>query len=800
MKTFFGGVALVLGIVVAGCNTTSTPTLPSPSRTPLAFRAEKLAEIDRIAGSHVAAGELPGGVIWLEHHGSSHPFTFGNRTVEPAREAMTVDTLFDAASLTKVIATTPSILRLVESGRLDLDDPVARHLPAFAAHGKVGITVRHLLTHTSGLRPGLPAGGDWSGPAAALALACAETPTQPPGTRFVYSDINFIVLGELVRARSGRPLDEFARAEVFRPLGMLDTGYLPLANGFPVGRIAPTERQSNGACLRGIVHDPTARRMGGVAGHAGLFTTAADLARYGRMLLHQGELDGHRILRRETVAAMTSLQTGAGIPARGLGWDIDSPYAGPRGRHFGAGSYGHTGWTGTSLWIDPPSDTFIILLSNRNHPTEAGDVRTLRRELGTLAAEALADVEWPPLIGGLFPSATGEQGGRTDDTVGAGAAGPVDAGVLQGIDVWERDGFPGLRGLRVGLVTNHTGRDRGRRATIDLLKAAPGVELVALFSPEHGIRGVQDEKVGDSRDEATGLPVYSLYGERHAPSAEQLTGLDVLVFDIQDIGCRFYTYISTLGNCLEAAGMAHKRFIVLDRVNPVNGIEVEGPVLTAAHSFVAWHEIPVRHGMTTGELAGLFNAERHLGADLTVIRCEGWHRADWFDATQLPWTNPSPNMRSLNAATLYPGVGLLEYCAVSVGRGTGTPFELIGAPYIDDRRFAGELNAAELPGVRFIPTRFTPTASVFQGKECGGVQMVITDRTTLRATDLGVVLAATLQRLYPNDLKLEKMATLLGDPPTLEAIRTGRPLSEIRTVRDRLLPEFLRRRQRHLLY
>ena len=301
-------------------------------------------------------------------------------------------------------------------------------------------------------------------------------------------------------------------------------------------------------------------------------------------------------------------------------------------------------------------------------------------------------------------------------------------------------------------------------------------------------------------DDRTGLPVYSLYGERHAPSPEQLAGLEVLVFDIQDIGCRFYTYISTLGNCLEAAAMAHKRFIVLDRVNPVNGVTVEGPVLSATRSFVAWHEIPVRHGLTAGELARMFNSERRLGADLTVIRCEGWHRTDWFDATGLPWTNPSPNMRSLAGATLYPGVGLLEYCSVSVGRGTGTPFELIGAPYMDDRRLARELNSVGLPGIRFIPVRFTPGASVFQGKECGGVQMMVDDREKFRALDLGVVLASTLHRLYPGELNLMKMAPLLGDQPTLDAIRSGRPLAEIRRVRDRSLAEFLERRRVHLLY
>lgn len=350
------------------------------------------------------------------------------------------------------------------------------------------------------------------------------------------------------------------------------------------------------------------------------------------------------------------------------------------------------------------------------------------------------------------------------------------------------------------MITNHTGRDRRRRPTIDLLHEAPGVQLVALFSPEHGIRGLLDEKVSDGRDEKTGLPVYSLYGERRAPTLEQVAGLDVLVFDIQDIGCRFYTYISTLGNCMEVAAKAGIGFMVLDRVNPVTGQHVEGPVLSAPRSFVGWHEIPMRHGMTAGELARLFNAERGIGVKLTVVPCRGWRRRDWYDTTGLPWVNPSPNMRSLTEAVLYPGVGVLETCAVSVGRGTGTPFEVIGAPYVDDLQLASALNAAGLPGVRFIPIRFTPTASVFAGKECGGVQILLVDRDRLVASDLGMLLASTLYRMYPGELKVEKLATLLGDGPTLEAIREGSSLREIRKVRDRGVRAFERRRARHLLY
>lgn len=780
-----------VAILVAGC---AGRGLVGGKGGEAGFHAEKLAEIDAAMAAAIGDSQVPGGVVWLEHRGSVYRKAYGQRAVEPVAEPMTEDTIFDAASLTKVLATTPAVMLLVERGQVDLEAPVARYIPEFGKNGKEAVKVRELMTHVSGLRPGLSRVEPWEGWRGAIALACDEALTQAPGARFVYSDINFIVLGEIVRRVSGRELDEFVWDEVHGPLGMADTRYRRGGAGPDGGRVAPTERLADGQCLRGEVHDPTAKRMGGVAGHAGLFTTASDVARFARMMLGGGELEGRRLFKAETVALMTSVQSPAGVAARGLGWDIDSPYAGPRGDRFAVGSYGHTGWTGTSMWIDPATSTFVILMSNRNHPTEAGDVRALRRQLGTLAAEALRDVEWPKPVTRAAPAWEG------DLAYGWGAADRPEAGVMNGIDVLVRDGFAPLKGKRVGLITNHTGHDRRRRATIDLLHGAEGVRLVALFSPEHGIRGVLDEKVSDGRDERTGLPVYSLYGERRAPVSAQLEGVDVLVFDIQDIGCRFYTYISTLGNCLEAAAKAGKEFVVLDRVNPVNGVVVEGPVLTGARSFVAWHEIPLRHGMTVGELAGMFVAERGIACRLRVIRCEGWRRSDWFDATGMPWTNPSPNMRSLTAATLYPGVGVLEFCALSVGRGTGTPFELVGAPYIDDVRLASELNRAGLKGVRFVPARYTPTASVFKGQECGGVQIVLTDRERFRAADLGMLLAVTLHRLYPEQLKLEKMAGLLGDGATLEAVRAGKPLRELMRIRDAGMRGFLARRSRHLLY
>ena len=373
-------------------------------------------------------------------------------------------------------------------------------------------------------------------------------------------------------------------------------------------------------------------------------------------------------------------------------------------------------------------------------------------------------------------------------------------GVLNGIDVLACDGFVQVIGLRIGLITNHTGTDRARNPTIDLLHCASGVDLRALFSPEHGIRGALDEKFSDSVDEITGLPIYSLYGERLSPAEEQLEGLDALVFDIQDIGCRFYTYISTMGHCLEAAGRAQLKFFVLDRVNPINGVDLDGPVLTAEPSFVGFHAIPVRHGMTVGELAQMFNTEFDWSADLTVIPVRGWKRAMWFDATGLPWINPSPNMRSLTQAALYPGVGLMETANVSVGRGTDTPFEVVGAPYIDDLALAAELNRQGLPGVRFVPIRFTPNASVFKDKPCGGVSIILTDRERPQVVDIGIATAKILHRLYPAEFGLEKFNRLLGHSATLQGIKDGQSIAQIRESWAADLNQFVQRRARYLLY
>ena len=371
--------------------------------------------------------------------------------------------------------------------------------------------------------------------------------------------------------------------------------------------------------------------------------------------------------------------------------------------------------------------------------------------------------------------------------------------VLNGSDILFSRSATLPKGLKVGLITNHTGHTQQRHLTLNLLLESTDLELKAIFSPEHGIHGTLDSKIDDSTDAKTGLKIFSLYGANRKPTTDQLAGLDALIFDIQDIGCRFYTYISTMGLAMEAAAEAGIRFIVLDRINPIGGQIVDGPIRRGKSQFIAFHDIPVQHGMTVGELAHMFNKERDYNVNLQVVKVEGWSRKMFFDETGQPWTNPSPNMRSLTQALLYPGVGLLE-TALSVGRGTDTPFEIIGAPYIDDVKLARSLNDLKQPGVRFIPIKFTPKASIHRDKVCNGVNIIITNREALRAVPLGVEIARVLHQMYPKNFPLIKVNRLLCHSDTLSAIERGDTLSQIQNMWAEDLNHFKRRRSKFLLY
>ncbi|HJP93161.1 MAG TPA: exo-beta-N-acetylmuramidase NamZ domain-containing protein [Pyrinomonadaceae bacterium] len=781
----------------------------------VAVSSSRLAQMDAVIEDDISKHRLPGAVVLVGRKGRVvWRKAYGNRAVEPVRETMTTDTIFDLASLTKIVATATSIMILVERGKLRLSDPVSRYIPELKGEGRDRITIEQLLTHVSGYAPDFDLRERWSGYDEAIKRLIKEPLRNPPGNRFTYSDIGFITLGEVVARVGGMPLDQFAKKNIFDPLHMNDTSFRP--SSLLKARIAPTEKRRGqlsylgdspenvGAegelWLRGEVHDPTSYRMNGVAGHAGLFSTADDLAIYCQMILNGGSYGGVRILSPLTVAEMTRPRlVSKGGATRGLGWDMNTSYSTNRGDLFPLGSFGHTGFTGTSIWIDPASEMFVVFLSNRVHPDGKGDVGPLRGRVASIVAGAVTDtvaVEraraqsakyYTDVVQALEQFAFRNEG--------------VSAKVLTGIDVLERDNFKPLAGMRIGLVTNQTGRDREGRLTIDVLNKAPGVKLVALFSPEHGIRGLADEKVSDSKDETSGLPIYSLYGETRRPKPEELKDLDALVYDIQDVGTRFYTYISTLGYILEEAAKAKLPVFVLDRPNPIGGVEVEGPIADKDKlSFTSYHPIPTRHGLTIGELAQLFNRQRNIGADLRVIKMEGWRRWMWFDETNLTWINPSPNMRSLTEATLYPGVGLLETTNVSVGRGTDTPFEIVGAPWIQGDKLAEYLNERGIPGVRFVPLRFTPAASVFKDQQCGGVNIIITDRAAFRPLLAGIQMALALRKLYPNDWKVDNYLRLLVNADTLERVKRGESAREIVASWNPGLEEFRRARAAALLY
>ena len=837
--------------------------------------------VSEVVTQAIAAKKLPGAVVLVGHDGRTvFEQAYGNRALEPAVEPMTEDTIFDMASLSKCLSTAVAVMQLYEQHKLAFDDPVAKYLPAFAVNGKEKVTIRELLTHYSGLPPDVDLKDAWGlaapDKAEGIARAMNSKLDTPPGTHFVYSDINFITLGALVEKISGQPLDVYAREHIFAPLGMTHTRYLPFAEacgpnrkvrGAAVALIAPQQTIRNGravtrdsfvsaACvpdgwnarllipqiaptayddegsgttnpdfgqvLRGTVHDPTTRRMGGVAGHAGVFSTTADVAIFAQALLDR--LAGRPSkfpLQQVTLELMIEPEQPAtaandatiftpdgsvskGVAARGYGWDINSAFSRPRGAVFPIGSFGHTGFTGTSLWMDPGSDTFVVLLANAIHPHVGAAISALRGEVATAAARAL----------GLYSN---------------GAAAAVTQRTSTGIDVLEATRFAVLREaaarhgghLRIGLLTNQTGSDRENRRTIDvLLHSTSEVELTTLFSPEHGLLGAKDTaKIGNEVDPATHLPVISLYGakeEQRRPSLGALKKLDAVVIDLQDAGVRFYTYETVVGYFLEAAAQAHIEVIVLDRPNPIGGTAVQGPVSdNGAESYTNYMPMPVRHGMTIGELAMYFNKERlipsstsanvqaPIQAQLTVVPMQQWTRSQYFNDTGLTWTDPSPNLRSLAAAILYPGVALLEMTNVSVGRGTATPFEHLGAPYIKAPELADYLNARKIPGVSFAPASFAVADDSnhypFHGKTVPGIALTITDRNLLDAPAMGIEIISALHRFYP-EFQMEKAARLIVNVDTMQALKNVTDPREITNGWAADLSRFKLRRRSYLLY
>lgn len=739
--------------------------------------AEKVGlSIDPLIEKAITDSELSGAVIAIVHDDEVvFEKAYGWRQIVPDKIPMQTDSLFDLASLTKPIATATSVMHLIEQGELKIDDKIAMHIPEFGANGKENITVKDLLLHVGGLIPDNSL-ADYKGSRDEMVTKIYGLSTSyQPGTDFRYSDVGFQVLGELVHRKSGLNVHDYSQRHIFGPLQMKETTFNP-AGDLRSRAVATEERE--GRWMVGEVHDPRAYAMGGIAGHAGLFSTAADLSNYARMMLKNGEFGGTRILQESTVRSMTTPnRVPRGI--RALGWDMRSGYSSNRGEAMSATAYGHGGFTGTAIWIDPELQLAVIFLSSRLHPDGKGTVNPLAGVVGSIAAKAVRQLNEKE------NSDVHEQ-----------------AEVLCGIDVLARDQFKQLQGAKIGLITNQTGVDRNGLGTAQILHKAAGLELKAIFSPEHGLQGKLDQSnIADGIDPQTGLPIYSLYGANRAPTPQSLEGLDTLVFDIQDIGTRFYTYLSTMGNAMEVAQQRGMRFVVLDRPNPINGVDIEGPLLDEdIRSFVAYHNIPLRHGMTAGEIAKMLVAEKKWKLQLDVIEVEGWTRNLYLDQTDLFWLRPSPNMRTLNQALLYPGVGVIELTNISVGRGTDTPFERVGAPWLDARRVIKRLKSYELAGVTFLPEKYTPTSSKFENEECQGVQILITDRDRVEPIRVGLALAHAIRCEHPEQWQTSQLIKLLGSQAVVDAIIKEDSFEKVYQLASAQVEEFRLRRKPFLIY
>lgn len=713
--------------------------------------------ISAVVEAAIAQGKMPGCVVVVGRHDEVlFEHAYGSRAVLPERAAMTTETVFDLASLTKPVATATSIMILADRGKVDVDARASKYVPELARLPP--FTLRHLLTHTSGLPAATPL-ADWSTdrPEVIRRIAALNLKSNP-GEKFNYSDVGFVVLQEIVQRVSGKSLEVFAADEVFAPLGMKETGYLlpPELRS----RAAPTEVR-DGGFIQGDVHDPRAFALGGVAGHAGVFSTAHDMSRFARAMLEHGSLEGHHLFADKTFERFTSRQeTSKG--GRALGWDIDSTYATHRSPLFSRKAFGHGGFTGTAMWIDPDKDMFVVFLSNRVHPDGKGVVNPLIGEITSFAIDG--------------------------------------AETKTGIDVLRAESFERLRGAHVGLITNATAKARDGVTTIDALRTAPGVTLSAIFTPEHGLSGDREGVIADSTYE--GVAVHSLYGERYSPTSSSLDGIDTIVFDLQDVGMRFYTYAATMKRAMKIAAERKLRFVVLDRPNPIGGAEVQGPVLSDSDvkGFVNHHALPLRHGMTMGELARLFASDDALGLKLDVVAMVGWRRKDSYDRTGLTWTPPSPNLRSLDSVALYPAIGLLESTNVSVGRGTDMPFEIVAAPWMDGKTVAKKLGERGIAGVSFEGIEVTPKSSVHARKRCHGIRVRVTDKTRFEPIRTALTIASVLREVHGNDWDFEALDKMLRSKPAMDAIRTGKGLADVEATWATELVAFKQRRDRFLVY
>jgi uncharacterized protein YbbC (DUF1343 family) len=727
----------------------------------------RLSPLHEALAKAVETSKSPGAVACVGDVDTTHLHAaYGYRQLEPTRLPATVDTLYDLASLTKVIATTTAVLKLVEDGKIDLDRSVADYvpLPTFRS-----CTVRHCLTHTSGLHPGRPCYKDATSLDSMLQLYNARGLETAPGRYRRYSDVGYMALGKVVERVSGQPLDRFCKERIFDPLGMNTCRFRPPAEWR--ARCAATENCAwRGRVMVGQVHDENAYAVGGVAGHAGLFATAGDIATYCRAFMTG------RVFKEETVATMTKLGQVPYWPWQGLGWELD-PW-GSRGHGYlpARTTMGHTGWTGTCLWMDPEQGLFAILLSNTCHPSRKQRDNTGLR--GTFFKEVVRT---------FYPRCNT---------------------LHSGLDRLVRNGFDPLPGRRVALLTNHAAVDQLGRHIIDVFKLRPEVKLHVLYSPEHGIRG-QAEAGQAVASENGPIPVISLYGDRKAPTQAELQEIDYFLVDLQDVGSRYYTYMATMKNCMAACAKARKPMFVLDRPNPVGGAVIEGPVAERTESPVCSAPIPARHGMTMGELALFFKKRFFSGVRLEVMvsALDNWERKQRYPQIGFPWIAPSPNMPTPTTALLYTGMCLFEGTNLNEGRGTDTPFEVCGAPWLDANAVIRAVPQSLQWGARLESATYTPrsipgksTNPRFKGKRCNGIRVIVMDPNRIRPFGLAIGLLCSMQAIHGRRIEFSDFFdTLMGSSSLRKAIVAGKSATAILDGFEEDLRRFNRERPRRYL-
>lgn len=755
------------------------------------FTADELNQLDDYINYEIAEG-FPGAVLLIMHNGEIVKNTaYGNALVYDGLDTldtpqpMTTDTLFDLASVTKVYATTLAIMKLEDEGLLSTSDFVYEYLDEFDTEETSSITIEHLLTHTSGLNashrfydPDNKHGEEFY--SLDRATTVSLIPSLPlkydTGTDSAYSDLGFIALGAVVEEITGMSLDVYVEDNIYKELGLSSTLYTPLDKGFVPEDIAATERVGNTRddkyewpdvrdyTLQGEVHDELAYyAMNGISGNAGLFSNAYELAIMSQMLLNDGIYGEQKFFEKDTVEKFTTQST---LNERYcLGFDNSENNKNYRRYSIfaSAEAFGKTGWTGTNVLIDPEHHLVVVLLTNKRHtPFEKGSFLGSDYQTGQYAPvitqiyEMLLDTtSYDYAYDNLTPD---ESHTLTDVSLG------IDR--LDEFDILFKD-------KNVGLITNHSGKNSSGISSIDILYNS--TNLVSLFSPEHGIEGLHEagERFGSTVDLSTDLPVYSLYGDTKKPTKEMLQNLDLLTFDIQDVGARFYTYIYTMLYAMEACAENDVTFAVFDRPNPLGGTGIEGNLVEDDFtSFVGLYPLPIRHGLTMGELALYINNTYDIGCDLRVIPMENWHRDLYFDDTSLEFIAPSPNMKTTSTTLVYPGSCFVEGTNISEGRGTEYPFELIGAPFINPYTLADELNSYNLEGVTFIPTSFMPDSSKYKDELCYGVRIRVDDKAVFKSVDMGISLIYALNHLYNDDFETVELLNVLAGMDLIQILES----------------------------